>query len=82
MAQGLNTLAALYGAQGRHDDAESLYQRALAIYEMALGPDHPQTAKTLENYAALLRNARRATEAEKLEARAKVIRSKQRKSES
>lgn len=34
--------------------AESAFQRALAIREEALSPDHPDLAKTLEDYAARL----------------------------
>ena len=37
---------------------------------MALGPEHPDVATTLENYAALLRQTARADEAERMEARA------------
>jgi len=54
----------------------SEFRRALAIYEKALGPDHPFVATCLENYAALLRATHRDSEAEKLEARAKAIRDK------
>jgi tetratricopeptide (TPR) repeat protein len=34
--------------------ARPLYERALAIDEMALGPEHPDTADSLENLAGLL----------------------------
>jgi tetratricopeptide (TPR) repeat protein len=37
----LNNLAMLYSRQGQYAKAEPLYQRALAIWEKALGPDHP-----------------------------------------
>ncbi len=57
-------------------DAEPFYQRALAIWEKALGPKHPHVATTLENYAALLRQTARADEAERMEARAEAIRAK------
>ncbi len=46
------------------------------IREKALGPDHPQVAQSLENYATLLRETGRNTEAAKMEARAKAIRAK------
>jgi tetratricopeptide (TPR) repeat protein len=49
----LNNLAGLYESQGKHDEAEPLYERALAIYEKALGPDHPYTATSLNNLARL-----------------------------
>jgi hypothetical protein len=44
--------------------------------EKALGPEHPDVAKSLWNYAALLRQTARADEAERMEARAKAIRAK------
>ena len=40
-------------AQGRYGEAEPLYRRALAIREEALGPDHPDTAPSLNNLAEL-----------------------------
>ena len=43
---------------------------------MALGPEHPNVATTLGNYAALLRKMNRGAEAEKMEARAQAIRAK------
>ena len=39
-------------AQGKLDEAEPLYQRCPAIYEKALGPDHPHVATSLNNLAA------------------------------
>ncbi len=42
----------------------------------ALGPDHPDVAQSLENYAALLRETGRSAEAKEMEARAKAIRAK------
>ncbi len=44
-------------------EAEPLHKRALAIWEKALGPEHPDVPTSLENYAAMLRKTRRATEA-------------------
>jgi tetratricopeptide (TPR) repeat protein len=43
----------LYG-QGRYDEALPLAERALAIRERTLGPDHPDIAQFL-NYLAVLR---------------------------
>ena len=54
-AQSLNNLAALYDNQGKYEQAEKLYQRALAIAEKALGPDHPATKIVRSNLAALRR---------------------------
>ncbi len=47
--------------------------------EKALGPDHPNVAMSLENYAALLRATGRTAEADKMAARAKAIRDKRAK---
>ncbi len=58
--------------------AEPLYKRALAIYEEALGPNHPDVATSLENLAALYRASNRGEEAETLEKRAARIRAIQR----
>ena len=51
-----------------------LHKRSLAIREKALGPEHPDDATSLENYAGLLRATGRTAEADKMEARAKAIR--------
>ncbi len=56
--------------------AEPLYQPELANREKALGPEHPDVAQGLENYAALLRKTGRSDEAARMEARAKAIRAK------
>ncbi len=52
------------------------YERALAIVEKSLGPEHPDVATSLENYALLLRKISRRAEAAKMNARAKAIRAK------
>ncbi len=49
---------------------------SLAILEKTLGPEHPNVAAGLENYAALLRKTARADEADRMETRAKAIRAK------
>ncbi len=68
------TLASLYHTQGQYATAEPLYQRALAIREQALGPNHPAVATILENLAMLYRKTGRDQEAEPLEKRAQAIR--------
>jgi tetratricopeptide (TPR) repeat protein len=40
--------------RGDSTAARPLYERALAIYKRALGPDHPNTAMVLANLASLL----------------------------
>ena len=49
----LNNLAALHRDQGRYEEAEPLYQRAVAILEKSLGADHPNTKMGRENYEGL-----------------------------
>jgi tetratricopeptide (TPR) repeat protein len=53
--------------------AESLYQRALAIREKVLGPDHPDTSAILNNLGLLYRAQGRYKEAEPLYQRALAI---------
>jgi tetratricopeptide (TPR) repeat protein len=55
VAQSLNNLAALYYAQGKYEEAEPLYQRALKIWDQALGPYHPHSVTCRNNLAALHR---------------------------
>ena len=62
--------------QGRYAEAEPLYKRALAIREKALGPDHPDVAKALNNLAVLYQKQGRYAEAEPLYKRALAIREK------
>jgi hypothetical protein len=51
-------LALLYDAQGPYSEAEPLSQRALAILEKVLEPEHPSTRTVLENYAAHKKQAK------------------------
>ena len=46
-------MASLFESQGRRAEAETLYKRSLAIREKQLGRDHPRTAQSLSNLAAL-----------------------------
>jgi tetratricopeptide (TPR) repeat protein len=49
VAESLNNLGQLYDSQGRHAEAEPLYERGLAILEKALGPEYPLVATSLNN---------------------------------
>ena len=75
-ARLLNDCGIYLHHRARYAEAEPLYQRALAILEKALGPEHPHLATGLENYAVLLRAIGRQEEAATMEARAQVIRTK------
>ena len=55
LATRLNNLAILYNTQGKYEQVEPLYQRAIAIREKVFGPEHPFTIQVKENYAGFLR---------------------------
>ncbi|CAB1107477.1 unnamed protein product [Ectocarpus sp. CCAP 1310/34] len=48
-------------SQGKYAEAEPLYERWQAIFETALGPEHPNVATALNNRAGLLEDQRRQT---------------------
>ncbi|KAL4868980.1 hypothetical protein BDV12DRAFT_208861 [Aspergillus spectabilis] len=48
-----HNLGILYKNQGKLKEAEEMYQRALAGYEKALGPDHPKTCTVANNPVSL-----------------------------
>jgi tetratricopeptide (TPR) repeat protein len=66
----LHNLASLYWAQGRYREAEPLFQRALAIRERVLGPDHPDIFVTRTMLLLIYWAHGRHTEAEPLLQRA------------
>jgi len=70
----LNNLAILYKAAGRYAEAEPLYQRALTIFEAALGPAHPKVLTCRQNYTQLLRERQRQAKAAAFEHHAKRAR--------
>ena len=66
LATSLNNLAVLYDAQGNYAQAEPFYQRAITIYEKALGPEHPDVAAAINNLAELYRARGQHAQAEPL----------------
>jgi Flp pilus assembly protein TadD len=52
-AKLLNNLAELYYKKGKYEQAEPLFLRSLAIFEKALGKDHPNTKQARDNLEAL-----------------------------
>ncbi|KAE8290320.1 Kinesin light chain 1 [Larimichthys crocea] len=52
VAKQLNNLALLCQNQGKYDEVEYYYMRALEIYQTKLGPDDPNVAKTKNNLAS------------------------------
>lgn len=53
VASALHILAARYHLVRRYDQAEALYNRALAIRSESLGHDHPSTVEVLEDLGDL-----------------------------
>jgi tetratricopeptide (TPR) repeat protein len=72
-AQRLNGQVLQYHASGRYQQAIPLAQRALAIREKALGPEHPDTAAALNNLVELYRATGAYAKAEPLSQRALAI---------
>src|SRR5262245_27991180 len=59
-------LGKAYRLQGKYAEAEPLFQRALDIREKAFGPEHPDTATSLNSLAVLYNLQERHAEAEPL----------------
>jgi tetratricopeptide (TPR) repeat protein len=77
-AVNLCTALGLYLREiGDYRDARPYFERALAIREQQLGPDHPYTAGSLNNLAMLLRDQGALAEARPLLERALTIRTQQ-----
>jgi len=76
LAESANALHAeveqLYEA-GKHDQAESIAKRALAMREKVLGPDHLDVAASLTILAVVYEALKRRAEAEPLYKRALAI---------
>jgi tetratricopeptide (TPR) repeat protein len=75
-ALALNTLATVYVAQQKYDEAEGLYRRAMAIREKVLGDDHLDVAHTLTNLSLVYSLQRKFGEAEVVLRRALEIQEK------
>ncbi|GHP00819.1 hypothetical protein KSF_108660 [Reticulibacter mediterranei] len=67
IALSLNNLAFLYYLwEGKSEQAESLFQRAIPIFERSIGLEHPRTAHCLSNLALLYASQGRYEESERL----------------
>ena len=73
LARSLDHLASLYKDQGRYNDAEPLYLRALEIRKSQFGEAHPSFAASINNLAELYRLQARYPEAEQLYLQALAI---------
>ena len=69
LATTTHNLGDLLHKQGRVEEAEPLYRKALAIREGVLPPGHPAILLSQRGLAGLLRDTGRLEEAEELEAR-------------
>ncbi len=73
LANSLNNLANVQRTQGKFEEAESNYKRAVIILENSVGPRHPALATVLNNLAVLYRKQGKYSEAEPLYRRALTI---------
>ncbi|KAN0069133.1 HET domain containing protein [Elaphomyces granulatus] len=64
MERALFKLGFLYENQGKLDEAEKMYQRALRGYEEVWGPDHTSTLDTVNNLGVLYAGQGKLDEAE------------------
>jgi tetratricopeptide (TPR) repeat protein len=69
----MNDLGLWLSYRAEHGEAEPLHQRALAIKEESLGPEHPDVAVSLNNLASLYDNQGQFPKAERLHQRALTI---------
>jgi len=69
----LNNMGLYLHGRAAYAEAEQLSRRSLAIYEKALGKDHPSVASSLNNLAGLLQDQGKYAEAEPLHRRALAI---------
>ena len=74
VGENLWGLANIHKARRNYAEAESMFKRALAIFDHSLGPQYPGLGAWLTDYADLLRKMKRDDDAAKLEARAAEIR--------
>ncbi|KAH0563114.1 hypothetical protein GP486_002320 [Trichoglossum hirsutum] len=51
----INNLGSVLESQGKYEEAEAMYRRALEGYEKVLGPEHPSTLSNINNLGSVLR---------------------------
>ena len=73
LLSSLYSLANFYYEQNLYEKAASQYERALHIKEQISGPNHPDVAVILKQYARVLQKAKRPTQAANLLARADAL---------
>jgi tetratricopeptide (TPR) repeat protein/tRNA A-37 threonylcarbamoyl transferase component Bud32 len=72
-ASYLNARGALAAAAGEYDESRAYYERALALLERSLGPEHPSVANTVYNLGNIAVAQFRFEQARDLYARALAI---------
>jgi len=73
IAATLDTMGLVYWKAGRPQEAEVYSEQAVAVAEGVYGPDQRQLGWYLKNYAGILRQLGRKSEAKALDERAKAI---------
>ncbi len=74
LGDGIRMLALLRAQQQAWEKSESLYRETIRVYESSLGPDHPDIAPVLREFAMVMKHRRAPRElVRNLEARAKAI---------
>jgi len=73
LAAALNNLAFLFRVQNKHADAESIYERSIATWQSALGPEDAHVALGLSNLSMLCHLRGDVSAAESLSMRALEI---------
>ncbi len=73
MATTLNNLVGLYYRQGKNQKAPRAFERIITIFGKVLGPDHPNLAVAIGNYAAILGKLGRDDEAAQWTVKAEAI---------
>jgi tetratricopeptide (TPR) repeat protein/transcriptional regulator with XRE-family HTH domain len=71
--QLLHRMGKYLQARAQYAEGEPIYQKALALHERLLGPDHPKIAQTLSGLASLYREQGKYAQAEPLYQRALTI---------
>jgi tetratricopeptide (TPR) repeat protein len=62
----VNSLGLVYADQGKREEAEEMYQRALKGYEKTLGSDHKTTLTIINNLGSFYTDQGKLDEAEEM----------------
>ncbi|HEX8703798.1 MAG TPA: serine/threonine-protein kinase [Myxococcaceae bacterium] len=75
-ANAFNTQGILLSVQGRYEEARQQYERAVALREKVLGPEHPVVTPSLNNLGNVLEEMGRYEESRRMHERVLAIREK------